>query len=152
MAANNVWDIWQPNTPSPSNPSAVQSPQQWSAGQGNPFYNGGNYGQTSDWYNSPIGENIREQNQQLAFGSWGQRQGIAQTDNAFNQWFYKTQFPRFQQAYGMATMDNPMLTIDQFLATMPTYTQLQNEYSAQSPLARGSNYAQYSPNVRWIPR
>lgn len=146
--ASNVWDIWQPG-----GQAQPQTPSQWSAGQGNPFYNdSGNYGQNQDWYSSPIGENIREQNQQLAFGSYGQRQGIAQTDNAFNQWFYKTQFPRFQQAYGMATMDNPLLTIDQFLNTMPTYNQLRAEYNAQSPLARGSQTAAYAPNVRYVPR
>lgn len=149
MAGQNIWDIWQPDG---LQPTQAQTPQQWSAGQGNPFYNGGNYGQTQDWYSTPIGENIREDNQQLAFGSWGQRAGIPQTDNAFNQWFYKTQFPRFQQAYGMATMDNPLLTIDQFLGTMPTYQQLQAEYNALSPQARGSNVQQFAPNVRWVPR
>ncbi len=120
---------------------------------GNPFYNPtGNYGQTQDWYSSPIGENIREENQQLAFSSWAQRMGVPNTANRFNQWMYQTQYPRFQQAYGMATMDNPMLTIDQFLATLPQYNTMLAEYNSQSANARGADTSRWAPNARWIPR
>ncbi len=151
-----IWDssaTYATNSPSTS----TTWPSGGGGGSGgassNPFYNtGGNYGQNQDWYNSPIGENIREDNQQLAFQSWAQRQGISNTDNTFNRWLYSTQFPRFQQAYGMATMDNPMLTIDQFLQTMPTYNTLLSEYNAMSPKARGSNQSDFAPNTRWAPR
>ena len=125
----NIWDSAANYTPSTTWPSGAGGGT--GGPSGNPYYNGGQYGQNQDWYNSPIGQNIREDNQQLAF---------------------QTQFPRVQQAYGMATMDNPMLTIDQFLATMPQQQQLMQEYAALSPRARGAEYSTFAPNARWIPR
>ena len=141
----NIWDIPGQST------SPASSQTQWS---GDLFYrNNGNYGQSQDWYNTPVGQTIREQNPNLAYGAYANQQGIANNDNTFNQWFYK-QFPRFQQAYGMATMQNPNMSIDQFLATLPTYNQLQNEFNSMSPAATGraSGYAQYGPAVRWLNR
>jgi hypothetical protein len=153
MAASNVWDMGgtsQPAAPTPAPTTPSNQGGGW--GGGNIFYNGGNYGQSQDWYNSPIGQNIREGNQGLAFASWANRLGVGNTDNTFSRWLNTTQKPRFAEAYGMASMDNPMLTIDQFLSTMPNYTQLQQEYNSLSPLARGTNIPNYAPAVRWVPR
>lgn len=136
-----IWD--------PANSYVSQPPQ---TSPGTPWYRpGGDYGQSQDWYNTPIGESIREQDQPLAFASWLNRAGIPNTDNTFNRWAH-SQTPRFQQAYGMATMDNPLMTIDQFLQTMPMYDQLRAEFESLSPNARGAQYAQYAPNARWLPR
>lgn len=135
-----IWDV----TPNPSNNFVPQYPQSQS-----PWYNGGSYGQTQNWYSTPIGEAIREQDKQLAFSSWMNRQGVQDNDNSFNRWAY-SQFPRFNRGYGMATMDNPMMTIDQYLATLPGYQQLRNEYMSQSPSVRGENYASYAPIIRWL--
>jgi hypothetical protein len=146
----NVWDLQ--GTQSPGTPSITPWPSGVGGGNGqSPYYNGGQYGQTQDWYNSPIGENIREENQNLAFGSWASRMGVANNDQSFNRWFYQ-QYPRFQQGYGQASMDNPLMTIDQFMKTLPNYEQLLAEYNAQSPSTRGVSYAQSAPNVRWINR
>lgn len=122
--------------------------------QQNPWLRGDfNYGQNQDWYSTPIGENIREQNPRLAFNAWGARQGIGENDTTFSRWFQE-QFPRFQSAYGQATMYNPTMTIDDFLATLPGRGQLQNQFRALSPMARGAGQAfgQYSPVSRWINR
>lgn len=149
----NIWDSaanYSASPPSTTWPSGAGGGQGGSTG--NPYYNGGAYGQSQDWFSSPIGENIRESNQQLAFQSWLQRNGVGQNTNRFNQWAYQTQFPRFQQAYGMATMDNPMLTIDQFLKTMPQQQQMLAEYNALSANARGESPSVWAPNARWIPR
>lgn len=141
-------NIWDPVSMAGTTPPASPNP----IGVGNPWYRpGGNYGQTQDWYNTPIGGSIREQDQPLAFASWLTRQGIGNTDNTFNRWAY-SQTPRFQQAYDMATMDNPTMNIDQFIKTMPTYDQLRSEFQSLSPNARGAQHALYSPNARWLPR
>lgn len=140
-----IWDIQGTSTP----PNSAQWPS--GAGGGDLFYNGGQYGQNQDWYNSPIGENIREDSPNLAYGSWASRMGIANNNQNFNQWFYK-QFPRFQQAYGQATMDNPLLTIDQFMQTLPNRQQLMTEFNAQGPVARNADYSRFAPDARWLPR
>ena len=148
--AGAIWDL-----PSTGTPPSQQSAPTWPAGAGGGdlFYNGGNYGQTQDWYNSPIGQNYREQNDNIAYGSWANRMGIANNNQGFNRWFYN-QFPNFQQARSQAAMDNPLMTIDQFLGTMPGYQQLMNAYNAQSANARGEVQGQLrvSPVARWIPR
>lgn len=133
----NLWDVNR--STQPVQPAATS------------WYNGGNYGQTQNFYNSPIAGNIREQNPQIAFSSWANRQGVADTDNGFNRWFYQ-QYPRFDRARQMAILDNPMMTIDQFMQTLPNMQQLQQQWGMQAPGIRGANYAQVSPNARWIPR
>lgn len=143
-----MWDVWSPGG---GQATQTQSNTWPGAGAGDLFYNGGNYGQSQDWYNSPISQNIREQDQSLAYSSWASRMGVANNDQSFNRWFYN-QYPRFQQAYGQATMDNPTMTIDQFLATLPQYNQLLSEYNALSPAARGVEQSRWAPNARWIPR
>jgi hypothetical protein len=149
--AGSIWDM--PGTP--STPPSTQPAGIWPAGAGGGdlFYNGGNYGQTQDWYNTPIGQNVREQDQSLAYGSWAGRMGIANNNQNFNKWFYN-QYPNFQQARGRAAMDNPLMTMDQFLATLPNYQQLLSAYNSQSANARGEVQGQLrvSPTARWIPR
>lgn len=138
-----IWD-----TPSLQTPTAPTQPAQ----QGNYWYQPNNgYGQTQDWYSTPVSQNIREQNTPLAFASWGAKNGIVNNDNTFNKWF-NSQLSRFQQGYGLATMDNPMMNIDQYMATLPGIEQLKNEFNSLSPQARGSQYGVYSPNTRWINR
>ena len=145
-----IWDTAGMNT-TPAAPSGPMTPTQFS-GQTNPFYNGGQYGQTQDWVNTPVSENMREQNQRLAFNYYGNQQGIPENDSAFSRWFYETQFPRFQSAQGMALMNNPMLTVDQFISTLPGMDRLRAQFQALSPQARGAQYSVYGPNVRWINR
>jgi hypothetical protein len=150
----NIWD-YDPNftgiTPtypmSPTFPPNQPAPSQ----AGSMFYQPGQYGATQDWFNTPISQQMREENQNLAYGYYGNQQGIANNDSAFNQWFYK-QFPKFQQSYGMASMENPLLTVDEFLKTLPSYAQLQGQYQMQSPTARGEQFNNYSPTVRWMNR
>lgn len=148
-----IWDIANnpqvPQTPTPSSNSLA--PGQVSGTASNGWFNGGNYGQSGNWYDTPIAENIREQDQRLAFNAWGARQGIGENDSTFSRW-YQSQFPRFQSAYGQATLYNPMMTIDDFLATLPSAQALRNQYMALSPNARGAQYNTYAPNVRWLPR
>lgn len=148
--------IWDPTGMSvistPIEPSKPLTPSQFTAQNANPFYNGGQYGQTQNWQNTPVSENMREQNQRLAFNYYGNRQGIPENDSAFSRWFYETQFPRFQSAHGMAVMDNPMMTIDQFLGTLPGMQSLRSQFQSLSPQARGAQYNTYAPNVRWINR
>lgn len=140
--------IWDSVGQQPTAPTAPVSP---AAGSG--FFNpSGNYGQTQDWWNTPISENMREQNPRLAFNAYGSRLGIPENDNTFSRWFYEQQFPRFQSAHGQAIMHNPLMTIDQFINTLPNLGQLRSQYAAASPSARGAQYSVYSPNVRWIPR
>jgi hypothetical protein len=145
--AGSIWDMQ-------GTPPSQQSAPSWpggAAGGNDLFYNGGNYGQTQDWYNSPIGQNYREQNDNLAYGSWAGRMGIANNEQGFNRWFYN-QFPRFQQARGQAAMDNPTMTIDQFLATLPSYQQMVSSYNSQSAQGRGETPNKFAPIARWIYR
>jgi hypothetical protein len=154
-----IWDLpsgptWASGTTggTPSGGSGMPKPNAVASNNGNFWYDPNNgYGQDRDWFNTPVGQNIREQATPLAFASWGARQGIVNNDSNFNQWFQK-QLPRFQQGYGLATMDNPMMSIDDYIATLPGYQQLRNEFNALSPNARGAQYSTYAPNVRWIPR
>ena len=118
----------------------------------NPFFNPqSNYGADRDWNSTPLAGTIREQNPNLAYAQYGQRLGIGDNDSAFNRWFYQ-QFPRFQNAQGMAVLENPLMTIDQFLATMPGLDQLRAQFQSMSPAARGLNYSSMAPSVRWIGR
>lgn len=122
------------------------------SGGRNPFFQpGSTYGAPSSWNTTPVAGAIREQNPQLAFAQYGQNLGIADTDSAFNQWFYQ-QFPRFNRGYGLATLENPMLRIDDFLATLPGLQALQQQYNMASPAARGLSYGTNAPIVRWINR
>jgi hypothetical protein len=137
----NIWD-------KPFTTPGAQSTGQAS----NVFYNpGSTYGADRNWNNSPLGGTIREQNPNLAYAQYGQGMGIGDNDTAFNRWFYQ-QFPRFQNAYGMATLQNPLQTIDQFMRTLPGLQQLQAQYQSMSPTARGLNYNSMAPQVRWIGR
>ncbi len=138
----NIWDVG-----AGASPYAAPTPTPTA---NNYWYNGGAYNQTQDFYNTPVSGNIREQNLPLAFASWGNRQGVADNDSTFSRWF-QNQLPRFQRGYGQATMDNPMMNVDQFMATLPGYQGLRNEFNSLSPNARGANYS-LAPSVRWIPR
>lgn len=137
-----------PNYPvSPTfTPYNVQTPQQYTG-----YYQPGAYGGDQNWFSTPISQQMREQNQNLAYGYYGNNLGIQNNDSPFNKWFY-SQFPKFQQAYGMASMENPLLTVDQFLSTLPSYAQLQQNYQMQSPAQRGENYTMYAPTPRWLNR
>lgn len=119
----------------------------------NLFFNpNNNYGATNGgWYNTPLGAQLREQTPQLAYQYYGGQQGIGNTDTAFNQWFQQ-QYPRFQQAYGMATVQNPLITIDQFMKTLPNMQQLQGQFQQLSPDARGESARNFAPQARWIGR
>lgn len=135
----NVWDL-QGNNMNP----APQLGSPWTQP-------GGNYGQTQDWYNTPIGQGIREDNMPLAFAAYREGLGIPNNDNTFNRWF-QSQLPRFQEARGMAAMYNPLMTVDQFMQTLPGYQQMRNEFNALSPNARNAQYSQFVPNSRWVRR
>lgn len=142
-----IWDT----TPTSTAPAQAYS-QPYAAPTNNWLVPGMNYGQTQDWYNTPISANIREQNPRLAFNAWGGRNGIPENDSTFSRWFNEQQFPRFQSAHGQAILHNPTLTMDQFLATLPNQQMLRNQFAALSPTARGAEYQQYAPNPRWINR
>lgn len=121
-------------------------------GGSNLFYQpGSGYGQDRDWNTTPVAGQIREQNPNLAYAQYGQGLGIADNDNSFNRWFYQ-QYPRFQQAYGMATLQNPMMNIDQFVRSLPGMDQLRAQFNMLSPEARGLRHNSFAPNVRWIGR
>lgn len=142
---SNIWDLTPPSAYAQS--QAAPQPQAQ-----DPWFNGGQYGQSQDWFNTPISQAIQEQNQRLAFGAYGSRQGIANTDNTFNRWFYETQYPKFQQGYGQATLYNPMMTIKDYIATLPNMQALQQQFNAGTPSSRGAQYNTFAPNVRWVPR
>jgi hypothetical protein len=144
--------IWnQPFTQQNPDPRPM-SPIAQPAASTNMYYQPGNgYGADRDWNTTPIAGQIREQNPQLAYAQYGQGLGIGDTDSAFNRWFYQ-QFPRFKNAYGLATLDNPLITIDQFLRTMPGMQGLQQQFQMLSPQARGLNHNSYAPISRWITR
>lgn len=135
----NIWE--RPFT----DPSSAQSTS-------NPYYQPGNsYGGSQDWYNTPISETIREQNLDLAYSNYGNQVGINNQNTAFRDWFY-SEYPQFQRAYGLATMHNPLITIDDFVGTLPGYGQLQQMFQQQSPYQRGERNPLYSPISRWISR
>lgn len=118
----------------------------------NIFYDpSSNYGATQNWNQSPVSGIIREQNPQLAYAQYGQQLGIGDTDNAFNRWFYN-QFPRFERGFGLATLANPTIRMDDYLATLPGMQALQRQFNMASPMARGLSYGTYAPQARWIGR
>ena len=118
----------------------------------NLFYQPGNtYGADRNWNTTPLAGTIREQNPQLAYTQWAGTQGVADSDSAFNR-FVLSQFPKFERAYGLATLQNPLITIDDFLQTMPGIGQLMRQYQMLSPAQRGEEQRTYSPQIRWIGR
>ena len=137
---------------SPWNQSFTAAPSSSATTFGNPFFQQGNsYGGDRDWNTTPLAGQIREQNPQLAFAQYGQQQGIGDADSAFNQWFYQ-QYPRFQRAYGMATLQNPLITIDEFVRTLPSLAALRQQYGQLAPEQRGERAGVYAPVARWLNR
>ena len=118
----------------------------------NQYYQPGNsYGGSQDWYDTPISESIREQNLDLAYADYGNQIGVNNHNTAFRDWF-QSEFPQYQRAYGLATMRNPLITIDQFTQTLPGMAQLQQIFRQQSPYQRGERNQLYAPIARWITR
>lgn len=118
----------------------------------NPFFSpGSNYGAEQSWNDTPLAGNIREQAPQLAFAQYGQGQGIGDTDSAFNRWFYQ-QYPRFQRAYGLATLENPFITIDEFTRTLPSLDALMAQFQQLSAAQRGEERGNFAPVARWLQR
>ena len=122
------------------------APAQYQA-QTNPQYGssmyyqpGSTYGADQSYNTSPVSGTIREQNPQLAYTQYGQQIGIGDQDSPFNNWFFQ-QYPRFQRAYGQATLQNPFITIDDFLKTLPSLQQVQRQYMMQAPRQRGLDYS-----------
>lgn len=119
---------------------------------GNPFFQpGSNYGGAPGWNDTPLAGNIREEAPQLAFAQHAQSQGIGDNDTAFNRWYYQ-QYPRFQRAYGLATLQNPFITIDEFMKTLPSLEALQAQFQQLSASQRGEQTANYAPVARWLNR
>lgn len=121
------------------------------ASASNLFYNGSNYGATQNWNTTPVAGVIREQNPQLAYAQYGQQLGIGDNDSNFNRWFFQ-QFPRFERGFGLATLQNPTIRMDDYLQTMPGMQALQRQFNMASPSARGLNFGAFAPSVRWIGR
>lgn len=118
----------------------------------NPFFQpGSTYGAPQSWNTTPIAGQIREKNPQLAFTQWAQGMGVADNDNQFNRWFL-SQFPKFERGYGLATLQNPLITIDSFLRTLPSLGQMQQQFQMLSPAQRGENIQSFAPIARWIGR
>ncbi|HWV22987.1 MAG TPA: hypothetical protein VNZ58_02265 [Thermomicrobiales bacterium] len=118
----------------------------------NPFYQqGSNYGADQDWASTPLTGTIREQNPQLAFSEWLGGLGIPDNDTSFNRYLY-AQYPRFERAYGMATLQNPFITIGDFIQSMPGLSQLQQQFQSLSQQQRGEDWRSFSPQARWITR
>lgn len=118
----------------------------------NPFFApGSTYGSDKSWNDTPLAGNIREEAPQLAYSQYGQSQGIGDNDGAFSRWFYQ-QYPRFQRAYGLATLENPFITMDQFMKTLPSIDALQQQFQQLSASQRGEQTANFAPIARWISR
>lgn len=118
----------------------------------NPFFSpGSSYGAEQSWNDTPLSGTIREQAPQLAFAQYGQGQGIGDTDSAFNRWFYQ-QYPRFQRAYGLATLENPFITIDEFTRTLPSLEALMSQFQQLSAAQRGEERGNFAPVARWLNR
>ena len=116
------------------------------------FTPGSTYGAgTTGWSDTPLAGNIREAAPQLAYSQYGQSQGIGDTDSAFNRWYYQ-QYPRFQRAYGLATLQNPFITMDDFMKTLPSLDALKAQFQHLSASQRGENNAQFAPIARWLGR
>lgn len=135
-------DIWSKPFTQQTQPSA----------QLNPFYNpGSTYGSAQDWNDTPLSGQIREQNPQLAYTQYGQNIGLTNQNSAFRDWFYN-QYPEFQRGYGLATLRNPLITVDQYMETLPGMDALRQVFMQQSPGARGERASVYAPAARWIGR
>ncbi len=120
--------------------------------QGNVFFDPtSTYGAPTSWNNTPVAGMIREQAPQLAYSQYAQGQGVSDNDSPFSRWFYQ-QYPRFQRGYGLATLENPLITMDQFMKTLPSIQALQAQFQQLSPNQRGENTPQFAPVARWLGR
>ena len=134
--------LWgSPSTPASVSPSSATTP----------FWNGTNYGATQNYATSPIAGAIREQNLPVAFSEYLNQIGIADTDNGFNRWAYQ-QFPRFQRGYQMATLQNPFLSLNEYMPTVGGLDAMKAQYNQLSPGARGLAWNKYAAPARWISR
>ncbi|HXI15854.1 MAG TPA: hypothetical protein VNM48_05740 [Chloroflexota bacterium] len=153
-----IWDQAQPTTsmgtpyaggPSASGFGQPASPTEFSRSIF--FQPTSGYGAPSSWQATPLAQNMRESAPQVAYATYGNRVGIGDNDQGFNNWFYQ-QFPRFQRAYGQATTVNPNLRIDEFIASLPGLEGLRRQYEAQTPDQRGLSPRNFAPSARWINR
>lgn len=123
---------------------------------GNQFFDtgstyGSTNGQSNGWFNTPLGGTLLEQNPDAAFAFGLGNLGIADNDLGFNKWAYN-QLPRFQRGYKQATVINPLITMRDYMATLPTLEQLRAEYERQSPNARGERESVFAPGARVLTR
>lgn len=101
---------------------------------------------------SPLGRIIQEQQPEVAFYRYGRLIGVPDDQSAFGRWF-RAQFPFVQLGYGATTIENPFITLPDYLAGLgglaewlARFTQLTPRQRGIDPVSRGAGWA------RWIPR
>lgn len=120
-------------------------------------------GAQNSWYNPNInysnlpavplsvGQEMRESSYPVAFNSYLNNAGVADNESNASRWAYAQQ-PRFQRGHQLALQQNPYLTMDQFIATLPGLRGVMSQFNQLGPDARGAQYSRFAPNVRTINR
>lgn len=134
--------------------SSIPTPDQYL--NGTQFFNpgsayGSNNGQSNGWYDTPLSGNILEQNPDAAFSFYMQKLGFADNDQALNKYAYN-QLPRFQRGFKQATVINPLMSIRDYMGSLPGADAIRAEFNRQSPGARGERQSNFAPGARWITR
>lgn len=115
------------------------------------FYNPGQYAAyDQNWYNTPSGRQIREQNLPQAWYSYGRQQGIPDSGtDPFGRWFSQ-QYPQYNSGYAAATMENPYINIDEYTPTLGGYDDWKRRFQNVAPQVRGEQPADYGSTTKWL--
>lgn len=112
------------------------------------FYNPGQFAAPDgNWYNTPYGTLMRQQNLPQAFYAYGRQQGIPDDQSGFSRWFNQ-QYPNFNAGFAAATMENPYITIDEYTPTLGGYDDWKRRFNQMAPQLRGENHSNYGNVTR----
>jgi hypothetical protein len=114
------------------------------------FYNPGQYAAPDqNWYNTPMGNQQREQNMTAAWYAYGRQLGVPDDQSAYGRWFNQQQ-PLYNAGFASASMENPYLRLDDYNATLGNYQDWSSRFNAMAPQLRGENPGNYGNVTRWL--
>ncbi len=115
------------------------------------FYNPGQYADPTygNYYNTPLSNQLREQNMSAAWYAYGRQLGIPDDQSAYGRWFNQQQ-PLYNAGFASASMENPYLRLSDYNASLGNYNDWSSRFKAMAPQLRGENPGQYGNVTRWL--
>lgn len=106
-----------------------------------------NYGGTPGGYNDPLSKTAGRLNPQSEFTRALALAGLGGTSR--RDQFAQGQFNKFNQGYNAATLNNPFLSLRDYMGGLNLGDSLRQQYAAQTQSQRGLNNPSRTSIVRW---